>query len=219
MKGVTEWDEYVVGFFLERRLPFLTMRNLLRKRWNLKGDFEMVADEEIYYCKFSNDDDKKKTLVNQVYVNVESDDIVENQDTEQATEVQEADVVLAEELEVMVRSIIVDEAQHRDIIEQEEQELPLVAFREPMVHMSTEIAPYIKTIQEFTKGGDPLGHYSVEHNEYNNLDEEIRIGTLSGEEVSEEETIHFQDRISSPDEEFGCCVVVTKDEEFGCSYA
>ncbi|KAF9622856.1 hypothetical protein IFM89_034986 [Coptis chinensis] len=62
MKGVTEWDEYVVGFFLERRLPFLTVRNLLRKRWNLKGDFEMVADEEIYYFKFSNDKDKKKVL-------------------------------------------------------------------------------------------------------------------------------------------------------------
>ncbi|KAF9598258.1 hypothetical protein IFM89_026089 [Coptis chinensis] len=149
MKGVTEWDESVVGFFLERRLPFLTVRNLLRKRWNLKGDFEMVADEEIYYFKFSNDEDKKKELwtrdglsflasrigipgTSESGVNVENVDIVENQDTEQANEVHEVEVVLAEELEVMVRSIVVFEAQHRAIIEQEEQELPLVVFREPM---------------------------------------------------------------------------------------
>ncbi|KAF9626305.1 hypothetical protein IFM89_032154 [Coptis chinensis] len=62
MKGTTEWYDYVVGFFLEKRLPFLTVRDLLRKRWKLKGNFEMVADEELFYFKFSNSEDRKRVL-------------------------------------------------------------------------------------------------------------------------------------------------------------
>ncbi|KAF9601568.1 hypothetical protein IFM89_020424 [Coptis chinensis] len=62
MKGITEWYDYVVGFFLEKRLPFLTVRDLLRKRWKLKGNFEMVADEELFYFKFSNSEDRKRVL-------------------------------------------------------------------------------------------------------------------------------------------------------------
>ncbi|KAF9586869.1 hypothetical protein IFM89_039918 [Coptis chinensis] len=50
------------GFFLEKRLPFLIVRDLLRKRWKLKGNFEMVADEELFYFKFSNSDDRNKVL-------------------------------------------------------------------------------------------------------------------------------------------------------------
>ncbi|KAF9620120.1 hypothetical protein IFM89_010770 [Coptis chinensis] len=62
MKGITEWYDYVVGFFLEKRLPFLTVRDHLRKRWKLKGSFEMVADEEVFYFKFSNSEDRKRVL-------------------------------------------------------------------------------------------------------------------------------------------------------------
>ncbi|KAF9598434.1 hypothetical protein IFM89_027867 [Coptis chinensis] len=63
-KGLNVWRDYVVGFFLEQRLPYLVVREALKKKWKTKGDYEMVADAKLFYFKFSNEEDKRKVLEN-----------------------------------------------------------------------------------------------------------------------------------------------------------
>ncbi|KAF9613672.1 hypothetical protein IFM89_009635 [Coptis chinensis] len=63
-KGLNVWRDYVVGFFLEQRLPYPVVKEALKKKWRTKGDCEMVADTELFYFKFSNEEDKRKVLEN-----------------------------------------------------------------------------------------------------------------------------------------------------------
>ncbi|KAF9596289.1 hypothetical protein IFM89_008815 [Coptis chinensis] len=62
--GLNVWRDYVVGFFLEQRLPYPVIKEALKKKWRTKGDYEMVADTELFYFKFSNEEDKRKVLEN-----------------------------------------------------------------------------------------------------------------------------------------------------------
>ncbi|PIA27373.1 hypothetical protein AQUCO_07800007v1 [Aquilegia coerulea] len=39
--GNQEWKDYLVGFFVEKRLPFPVVREALKRQWKLKADFEM----------------------------------------------------------------------------------------------------------------------------------------------------------------------------------
>ncbi|KAF9602912.1 hypothetical protein IFM89_032794 [Coptis chinensis] len=63
-KGLNVWKEYVVGFFLEQRLPYPVVKEFLKKKWKTKGVYEMVADADLFYFKFSNEEDKRKVLEN-----------------------------------------------------------------------------------------------------------------------------------------------------------
>ncbi|KAF9613609.1 hypothetical protein IFM89_009435 [Coptis chinensis] len=63
-KGLNEWREYVVGFFLEQRLLYPVVKEFLKKKWKTKGVYEMVADSDLFYFKFSNEEDKRKVLEN-----------------------------------------------------------------------------------------------------------------------------------------------------------
>ncbi|KAF9599543.1 hypothetical protein IFM89_038809 [Coptis chinensis] len=68
-KGRSLWKDYVVGFFLEQKLPYPVVRELLRKKWKTKGDYEMVVDVNLFYFKFSNEEDKRKVLeMAQIYM-------------------------------------------------------------------------------------------------------------------------------------------------------
>ncbi|KAF9608974.1 hypothetical protein IFM89_012151 [Coptis chinensis] len=51
-------------FFLEQRLPYPVVKEFLKKKWKTKGVYEMVADSDLFYFKFSNDEDKRKVLEN-----------------------------------------------------------------------------------------------------------------------------------------------------------
>ncbi|KAF9618797.1 hypothetical protein IFM89_002665 [Coptis chinensis] len=63
-KGLNLWRDYVVGFFVEQRLPYPVVKEALKKKWRTKGDYEMVADTDLFYFKFSNEEDKRKVLEN-----------------------------------------------------------------------------------------------------------------------------------------------------------
>ncbi|KAF9604658.1 hypothetical protein IFM89_008989 [Coptis chinensis] len=63
-KGLNVWRDYVVGFFLEQRLSYPVVKEVVKKKWKTKGDYEMVADTELFYFKFSNEEDKRKVLEN-----------------------------------------------------------------------------------------------------------------------------------------------------------
>ncbi|KAF9625055.1 hypothetical protein IFM89_017790 [Coptis chinensis] len=56
MQGCTEWSDYVVGFFIEQRLSFTYVKNVLQQRWKDKGNFEIIADKDLFYFKFSNNE-------------------------------------------------------------------------------------------------------------------------------------------------------------------
>ncbi|KAF9625919.1 hypothetical protein IFM89_027787 [Coptis chinensis] len=63
-KGLNVWRDYVVGFFFEQRLPYPVVKEALKKKWRTKGDYEMVTDTDLFYFKFSNEEDKRKVLEN-----------------------------------------------------------------------------------------------------------------------------------------------------------
>lgn len=60
--GINHWSEYTVGFFVDRRLAFPTVRDKLEKIWELQNDFHIAADRDLFYFKFDNPNDKKKVL-------------------------------------------------------------------------------------------------------------------------------------------------------------
>ncbi|KAF5205315.1 hypothetical protein FRX31_005098 [Thalictrum thalictroides] len=47
--GKQEWQEYLIGYFLDRKLPFSLIRDSLEKQWILKGSFDMVADKDHFF--------------------------------------------------------------------------------------------------------------------------------------------------------------------------
>ncbi|KAF5192107.1 Rna exonuclease, partial [Thalictrum thalictroides] len=60
--GLQEWSNSVVGFFVDRRLPYKLVKDSLTKMWKLKGSFTLTTDRELYYFNFSEDEDRKKIV-------------------------------------------------------------------------------------------------------------------------------------------------------------
>ncbi|KAF9610133.1 hypothetical protein IFM89_019998 [Coptis chinensis] len=61
------WNELFQGekgasLETEQKLPYPVVREFLRKKWQTKGDYEMVADSNLFYFKFTNEEDKRKVL-------------------------------------------------------------------------------------------------------------------------------------------------------------
>ncbi|KAF5189200.1 Glucose-6-phosphate isomerase [Thalictrum thalictroides] len=50
-KGEVEWNDYLVGFFIGRRLPYPMVKEALSKQWKLKGSYEVGTDEDYFYFK------------------------------------------------------------------------------------------------------------------------------------------------------------------------
>ncbi|KAF9604281.1 hypothetical protein IFM89_004987 [Coptis chinensis] len=61
------WNELFQGekgasLETEHKLPYPVVREFLRKKWQTKGNYEMVADSNLFYFKFTNEEDKRKVL-------------------------------------------------------------------------------------------------------------------------------------------------------------
>ncbi|KAF5203746.1 hypothetical protein FRX31_006667 [Thalictrum thalictroides] len=52
-----EWEDYLVGSFVGKRLHYPLVKTALQKRWGTHA-FEMVADEKVFYFKFHSEQDK-----------------------------------------------------------------------------------------------------------------------------------------------------------------
>ncbi|KAF9609170.1 hypothetical protein IFM89_013560 [Coptis chinensis] len=61
-KGVSMWIDYVVGFFVEKRLLFPLVKAVLACLWKIKGSYTISTDRELYYFKFNLDEDRKQVL-------------------------------------------------------------------------------------------------------------------------------------------------------------
>ncbi|KAF9613673.1 hypothetical protein IFM89_009636 [Coptis chinensis] len=62
MQGCNEWSEYVVGFFIEKRLSFTYVKNVLQQRWKDKCHFEIIADKDLFYFKLSSSEARQAVL-------------------------------------------------------------------------------------------------------------------------------------------------------------
>ncbi|KAF9605931.1 hypothetical protein IFM89_021079 [Coptis chinensis] len=62
MQECNEWSDYVVGFFIEQRLSFPYVKNVLQQRWKDKGSFEIIADKDLFYFKFSSNEARQAVL-------------------------------------------------------------------------------------------------------------------------------------------------------------
>ncbi|KAF5203726.1 Rna exonuclease [Thalictrum thalictroides] len=60
-QGQKEWEDYLVGSFVGKRLPFPLVKDALQKQWKTQK-FDMVADEDVFYFKFHTEEDKQMVL-------------------------------------------------------------------------------------------------------------------------------------------------------------
>ena len=60
-QGCLEWQNCLVGYFIEKKLPFTTVSYLAHKMWDSLGLLEVLAkDNGFYYFKFMNDESRTK---------------------------------------------------------------------------------------------------------------------------------------------------------------
>ncbi|KAF5191697.1 zinc ion binding / nucleic acid binding protein [Thalictrum thalictroides] len=61
-EGARLWEDRVVGFFLDKKLPFNYVKTAVTNKWKTSGEFEMALDSDLFYFKFSNLEDKEKVI-------------------------------------------------------------------------------------------------------------------------------------------------------------
>ncbi|KAF9619282.1 hypothetical protein IFM89_006469 [Coptis chinensis] len=52
----------MVGIFIDKRLPFPLVKRILEKTWKTTASYEISTDDDLFYFKFSNDEDRKTVL-------------------------------------------------------------------------------------------------------------------------------------------------------------
>ncbi|KAF5207819.1 hypothetical protein FRX31_002594 [Thalictrum thalictroides] len=60
--GSKEWEDRVVGFFLDKKLPFSIVKDAVHKKWKLLGQVDIALDDDTYYFKFHNQQDREMVL-------------------------------------------------------------------------------------------------------------------------------------------------------------
>ncbi|KAF9604666.1 hypothetical protein IFM89_008997 [Coptis chinensis] len=60
--SIVIWIFIPRGFFVEKRLSYLFVKDAVQKQWKLTGDFTMMADKNLFYFKFVNDEDKQRVI-------------------------------------------------------------------------------------------------------------------------------------------------------------
>ncbi|KAF5178396.1 hypothetical protein FRX31_032021 [Thalictrum thalictroides] len=60
--GSQEWEDRVVGFFLDKKLPFSIVKAAVHKKWKLSGHVDISLDDDTYYFKFHNPQDRVEVL-------------------------------------------------------------------------------------------------------------------------------------------------------------
>ncbi|KAF9623206.1 hypothetical protein IFM89_000047 [Coptis chinensis] len=61
-KGEEVWKEYLVGFFMDRRIACTVVKQALVRQWKTKGPYDISTDENYFYFKFANSEDRKLVL-------------------------------------------------------------------------------------------------------------------------------------------------------------
>ncbi|PIA60807.1 hypothetical protein AQUCO_00300377v1 [Aquilegia coerulea] len=61
-EGAKIWEDRVVGFFIDKKLPFSYVKSALVSKWKTLGAYEMALDGDLYYFKFSAIEDRERVL-------------------------------------------------------------------------------------------------------------------------------------------------------------
>ncbi|KAF9621455.1 hypothetical protein IFM89_021527 [Coptis chinensis] len=61
-QSISGWSDYLVEYFIEKRLPFHLVKANLSRQWKTKGSYEVTADDDLFYFKFSEGEDQTKIL-------------------------------------------------------------------------------------------------------------------------------------------------------------
>ncbi|KAL5731350.1 hypothetical protein ACHQM5_004088 [Ranunculus cassubicifolius] len=61
-EGAKEWENRVVGFFLDKKLAFTVVKEKAPKKWKLKGSMELALDGDTYYFTFSLNEDRERVI-------------------------------------------------------------------------------------------------------------------------------------------------------------
>ncbi|KAF9626345.1 hypothetical protein IFM89_032194 [Coptis chinensis] len=56
-EGIEQWSEFLVGYFVEKRMPFPLVKRTLKRIWKTKANYEISTDKNLFYFKFSDDED------------------------------------------------------------------------------------------------------------------------------------------------------------------
>ncbi|KAF9596140.1 hypothetical protein IFM89_007193 [Coptis chinensis] len=60
--GLELWRGYLVGFFVEKRMPFPMVKSTLDRAWKTKAAYEISTDRDLFYFKFMDYEDRQKVL-------------------------------------------------------------------------------------------------------------------------------------------------------------
>ncbi|KAF9620337.1 hypothetical protein IFM89_011072 [Coptis chinensis] len=61
-EGVELWKDHLVGFFVDKRLPFPVVKSILEKQWKTKASYEISTNKDVFYFKFVLEEDRKLAL-------------------------------------------------------------------------------------------------------------------------------------------------------------
>ncbi|KAI8558704.1 hypothetical protein RHMOL_Rhmol04G0117600 [Rhododendron molle] len=62
-KGCEQWADCVVGHFLEKKVPYLQVRNIVKQIWKKFGIYEVLSnDNGFYFFKFSQENAMRKVI-------------------------------------------------------------------------------------------------------------------------------------------------------------
>ncbi|KAF5187792.1 hypothetical protein FRX31_022621, partial [Thalictrum thalictroides] len=61
-EGAKEWEDKVVGFFLDKKLPYTLVKAQIEKKWTLSGHLDMALDGDMFYFTFQNKEDREYVI-------------------------------------------------------------------------------------------------------------------------------------------------------------
>ncbi|PIA55374.1 hypothetical protein AQUCO_00800259v1 [Aquilegia coerulea] len=61
-QGINLWKDYLVGFFVDKRMPFFLVKRTVEREWKLKGGLEIKTDGKLYYFKFGNLEERQRVF-------------------------------------------------------------------------------------------------------------------------------------------------------------
>ncbi|KAF5184816.1 Rna exonuclease, partial [Thalictrum thalictroides] len=61
-KGVDLWKNHLVGYFIDKMMPFFLVKRTFEKEWKLKGGLQITTDGNLYYFKFVDPEDRRRIL-------------------------------------------------------------------------------------------------------------------------------------------------------------
>ncbi|KAF5198562.1 Dnase i-like superfamily protein [Thalictrum thalictroides] len=60
--GAEIWKDHLVGYFVDKKMPYFLVKKTVEREWKVKGGLEISTDGKLYYFKFSAEEDRQRVL-------------------------------------------------------------------------------------------------------------------------------------------------------------